>query len=454
MAAIDLGYTAGVPTANPAGPFPAAVGSPATHARYGVIGFAVSLAALSYLDRIAIAQAAPLIARDLHLSTIQLGSILGIFALSYALFELPSGWLGDLFGPRRVLVRIVAGWSIFTALTGAMWNFWSLYVARFLFGAGEAGGFPNITRAMTTWLPRHERVRAQGWMWTASRWGGAAAPLLVVWLLRYMSWRWAFVVLGSLGAIWTAWFYAWYRDRPSEHPSVNAAELALMPELPVTAQPRLPLRAQAAATPWRAMLANRSVQLLCLQYFCLSFGWYFFITWFPTYLHNVFHLSLGQTAVYASWPLLFNGLGSLFCGFISVRLATWTGNVGRSRKVLAATGMFVAGAALALSAYLPTVSVVVGMMAISAFFNDWAVPTCWAACMDVGGEFAGTISGMMNTAANISGFIAATLTGFILHWTGGNWHLFILIMAAMYVPAGVSWMLLDPVTRFDAGRAA
>lgn len=420
--------------------------APATRARYGVVGFAVSLAALSYLDRIAIAQAAPLIQRDLHLSTIELGSILGIFALSYALFELPSGWLGDLLGPRRVLVRIVAGWSVFTALTGAMWNFWSLYVARFLFGAGEAGGFPNITRAMITWLPRQERVRAQGWLWTASRWGGAAAPLVVVYLLQYMSWRWVFLVLGSFGAVWTAWFYRWYRDRPSEHPAVNAAELALMPPTPPPVK--------AAATPWGAMLRNRSVQLLCLQYFCLSFGWYFFITWFPTYLHDVFHLSLAQTAVYASWPLLFNGAGSLFCGFISVRLAAWTGNVGRSRKALAATGMFGAAATLALSAFMPVVSTVVLMMAISAFFNDWAVPTCWAACMDVGGEYAGTISGMMNTAANISGFIAATLTGFILHWTGGNWHLFILVMAGMYIPAAVSWMLLDPVTRFDARPAA
>jgi len=432
-------------TPQPAPPVPAAA-MPPTHVRRGVVGFAVSLAVLSYLDRIAIAQAAPLIARDLHLSTIELGSVLGIFALSYALFELPSGWLGDLIGPRRVLIRIVAAWSVFTAMTGAMWSFWSLWVARLLFGAGEAGGFPNITRAMTTWLPRDERVRAQGWMWAAARWGGAAAPLLVVGLLQYMSWRWAFVVLGSFGAVWTSLFYAWYRDRPGDNPAVNAAELALIPPV------RPP--AKASDTPWGAILRCRSVQLLCVQYFCLSFGWYFFITWFPTYLHDVFHLSLTQTAVYAVWPLLFNGAGSLFCGFISVYLTSWTGDLGRSRRWLGATGMLGAAIGLALSAFMPAVGMVVLMMALSAFFNDWAVPTCWAACMDVGGEFAGTISGLMNTAANISGFIATTLTGFILHWTGGNWHLFILIMAGMYLPAAVSWMLLDPVTRFDQRAAA
>ena len=150
-----------------------------THARYWVIFYAVTLAILSYINRVAISQAAPEIARDLNFSDVQMGKIFGAFALSYALFEVPSGWLGDWIGPRKVLLRIVLWWSAFTAITGAMWGFASMWLARFLFGAGEAGGFPNLTKAFTTWLPKLEHVRAQGIMWTFARWGGAFTPVLV-----------------------------------------------------------------------------------------------------------------------------------------------------------------------------------------------------------------------------------------------------------------------------------
>jgi len=411
-----------------------------TRARQGVVGFAVSLAVLSYLDRVAMAQAAPLIARDLHLSTIALGSVLGVYAFSYALLELPSGWLGDRIGPRRVLTRIVIWWSAFTILTGAMWSYWSMWITRLLFGAGEAGGFPTSAKAMTTWLPPQERVRAQAWVWVGARWGGAFTPLLVVFLLRYMSWRYAFGVFGLIGGVWAVWFYAWYRDNPALHPGVNAAELALLP--------RPSEKSATSPTPWAAILGNRSVQLLCFQYFCLSFGWFFFITWLPTYLHENFHLSLARTAAFAIWPLFFNGVGSLFCGSISRPWARWLGNLGRSRQWLAGVGLGLACFFLALAAFMPTVTGVVLMMALSSFFNDWAIPTCWAACMDVGGEYAGTVSGLMNTFGSASGFIATVLTGFVLHWTNKNWHLYILIMAAMYVPAVIAWGWLDPVTPF------
>ena len=416
-----------------------------TRVRYGVVGFGLTLAILSFLDRVALAEAAPLVAKDLHLSTIALGSILGVYALSYAVFELPSGWLGDRIGAGKVLTRIVIWWSAFTMLTGAMFGYWSLWTVRLLFGAGEAGAFPNITKAMATWLPREERVRAQSWMWLGARWGGAFTPLLVVLLLQYMDWRLVFVVFGLLGVVWAVWFVAWYRDNPADHAGVNAAELALLPK-PAA-------RAARPATPWAAILLNRSVQLLCLQYFCLSFGWSFFITWLPTYLHDAFHLSLVRTAAFAIWPLFFNGVGSLFCGFVSARWARRVGDLGRSRQWLAGAGLSFAGFFLALSAYMPTVGMVVLMMALSSFFNDWAVPTCWAACMDVGANYAGTVAGLMNTGGSLAIFVASVTAGFVLHFTGGNWHIFILIMAAVYVPAILCWPFLDPVAPFQRDEA-
>src|SRR5688500_7067762 len=160
-----------------------------TKTRYWVVVFAVTLAVLSYIDRVCISQAAPVISRELGLTSTQMGSLFSAFAIAYAVFEIPGGWMGDWMGARKVLMRIVIWWSAFTALTGYMWNFASMYVCRFLFGAGEAGCFPNLTKAFSTWLPNEERVRAQGIMWMSARWGGAFTPLLVAWTFQFVTWR-------------------------------------------------------------------------------------------------------------------------------------------------------------------------------------------------------------------------------------------------------------------------
>ncbi|MEJ7609435.1 MAG: MFS transporter [Bryobacteraceae bacterium] len=285
-----------------------------TKTRYWVVVFAVTLAILSYIDRVCISQAAPVMSKDLGLSKVQMGYIFAAFAVSYALFEIPGGWMGDRMGPRRVLMRIVIWWSAFTALTGFAWNFASLYTVRFLFGAGEAGCFPNLTKAFSAWLPNDERVRAQGVMWMFARWGGAFTPPLVVLAFHFMSWRWAFVAFGALGVVWAAIFYWWYRDDPRDNKSVNQAELALLAGNEELAS------SGHGNVPWGKLLASRSVWLLWIQYFCLSYPWYFFITWLPTFLkENYPNMSDQERSVLAIFPLFFGGLGSLFSGFMSRR---------------------------------------------------------------------------------------------------------------------------------------
>jgi ACS family glucarate transporter-like MFS transporter len=166
--------------------------APPTRARYITLAFALSLAVITYIDRVGIGQASGAIRRDLGLTTIEMGWVLGIFGWTYALFEIPGGWLADRIGPRKVLMRIVLWWSFFTAATGWAFNAPSLIVARALFGAGEAGCYPSLTRVFTIWLPRVDRERAQATLWLVSRWSGAFTPLLVVWVLSYVSWRRAF----------------------------------------------------------------------------------------------------------------------------------------------------------------------------------------------------------------------------------------------------------------------
>jgi MFS transporter, ACS family, glucarate transporter len=414
----------------------------ASHVRYSVIAFGATLAILSYVARVCISQASPLIARDLSLNKAQVGTVFSIFLISYAIFEIPGAWYGDWVGPRKGLLRIVTAWSAFTALTGAAWNFASMVTIRFLFGIGEAGCFPMITKSFTTWLPKSERTWAQGILWTSARWAGAFTPLLVVWTLKYMSWRWSFVVFGSVGWIWAVLFYLWYRDDPRQHPGVNEGERALLDSAAA------PSRSHANV-PWGKLLRSRSIWLLSVQYFCVSFSWYFYLTWLPTYLEEYHKLSAVKTAQYAIFPLLFCGIGSLFCGFFSKRLAGWIG-VQRMRQTMACTGFAGAGTLLALATRMPNVQWTMAMMAAACFFNDQVVPNSWASCMDIGGKYSSSVAGTMNLMGNLAGAASSSIGGFILLRTANNWNLFIDILAGVYFVGILCWPFIDTRKTLDA----
>ncbi len=416
-----------------------------THARYWVIVFAVSLAIIQYIDRVCISKAMPAIQRDLHFTNVQAGYVFGAFTLAYALFEIPTGWLGDKFGPRKVLLRVVIWWSVFTAATARAGSAAAMMVVRFLFGAGEAGCFPNITKAFSTWLPPDERVRAQGVLWLAARWGGAATPLLVVAVLGLVSsWRRAFELFGALGLVWAFFFYRWFRDNPHEHPSVNEAEKRLLRGIDS-------LASRHSKVPWRIFFRSYSAWLLWLQYACLSYVWYFYITWFPTYLDETHGSRLGPVmlAVLAGLPLFGGGFGSLISGFCARALAARVGGMGRARRILPAFG-FLAAAACLLAANSVTASplALALLVGFAGLFNDFALPCAWGACMDVGGRFSGTFSGAMNMMGNLGGFIAPIVTGYILDLTH-SWNLVFSLSSGVYLLGAVSWMLLDPVTPLD-----
>mgnify|MGYP000297782015 CR=1 FL=1 len=426
-------------------PVSAPPGEKPTRARYWVIVFAVTLAILAYIDRVCISQAAPLISHDLGLTKTQMGSIFSAFALAYALFEIPGGWLGDWMGPRRVLLRIVAWWSVFTALTGYMWNFASLWVTRFLFGAGEAGCFPNLTKAFTTWLPQHERVRAQGIMWMFARWGGAFTPPLVVLTMQHMSWRWAFVLYGAIGFVWAAFFYSWFRDNPRHHKSVNAAELALLEGADEMASGH-------GDVPWGKLIRSRSVWLLWAQYFLISYPWYFYITWLPTYLQEYRGLSASVAAKYAIMPLFFGGFGNLLAGLTAPAVARWAGSVRNGRRISSSAGFLGASVCLLISIHLGDPFWGMVAMGMASFCNDLVMPSAWGACMDVGGKYAGTLAGSMNMMGNMAGFVAPWLGGYILQSTGGDWNLFLYTMAGAYFLGTICWPFLDPVTPLEKSK--
>ena len=414
-----------------------------SNTRHWVIVFAVVLSIITYIDRVSISFAGPTMREDLGLSSEQFGWVLAAFAWAYALFEIPGGWLGDKMGARKVLTRIVLWWSFFTAATGWAMNFTYLIVVRALFGAGEAGAFPNITKAFSTWLPAPEKSRAQGIVWMSARWGGAFTPLLMAALFRVIDWRTAFQIFAALGVVWTAVFYFWYRDNPKDHKSVNAEELAIIGD-------SVKMADDHGSVPWGRFASSRSIWLLWIQYFMLSYGWYFYITWFPTYLKDALKYDLkAGGALLSGMPLFLGGIGCLVSGFLTPKLAAWMGDSRKARKYMAVTGMTMAGILLLVAMQLKEPLVIVGVIAMASFFNDIVMPPAWNTCMDVGGKFAGTLSGSMNMMGNFAGGVAPVVIGYVLTATGNDFTMTFYISAAAYFIGALCWLGIDSTRPLD-----
>ena len=447
-----------------------------TGARHFVVLLAVLLAMITYIDRVCISQATPNIQHDLGFTNSQMGLVFLAFQVAYALFEIPSGRMGDRSGPRNVLMKVVLLWSAFTAATGYAWNLGSMVVCRFIFGAGEAGCYPNLTKIFTIWLPSRERGRAQGILWLASRWGGAITPMLVVLVLMHVHWRSAFVLFGCLGVLWAIGFYLWFRDRPSEHPGVNAAELAMMDGAKTNA-PR------HEKVPWKTLLSSRSVLGLWLQYFCMSYGWYFYITWLPTYLiargagptnlhwmdglasliggSNPLLVDKIRAALLAGIPLFFGGIGCV-AGSVLVNLMVGkNGNLRRARQVVSGVGLGIAGLMQYIVPQMHSSLTAMLALGIASFANDLAMASCWGACMDIGGSHAGSLSGSMNMIGNLGGALGPYVVGWILQLGGktasgqplnSSWNLAFFIAAAVYMVGAAAWIFIDPVTSLDKSQ--
>jgi len=413
---------------------------PPTRVRGRVLAFASLLAVVTYLDRICISAAAPAIMRDLHLTVLQMSVVFSAFTLSYSLFEIPSGWLGDTRGPRRVLTRIVLWWSLFTMLTAAARGYASLVAIRFLFGAGEAGAFPNIARSFSQWFPRRERGRANGVMFLGTRVGGMLSGLIAPLVLLRLGWRATFVVFGCPGVVWAAAWYAWYRDRPGDHPDVNAEERAWIEQ---DDRPRLATGpAPHGATPWRALLASRTLYAICAMYFAFGYGLYFYFTWLPTYLVTVLGFSVLGGGVFAALPFVLAGIADVCGGWLTDRLTRAYGlRVGRCYLGCAA---FTLCGALVFASTLPVPAVAKAVLLAFALASaDLALGACWAVPLDVAPDHAGVVTGCMNTLGNIGGLIGPLVVGIAVdRWQ--SWTFPFYVTAAVYACGGIAWLAVDP----------
>jgi MFS family permease len=392
-----------------------------TRVRYGVLGFACSLSMITYLDRVCISNAVPFIVNELGLySVADLDWALTAFVISYAIFEIPTGWLGDVFGPRKTLIRIVLWWSVFTALTaftGLSLGSWfiglgALVVIRFLFGMGEAGAYPNITRALHNWFPFAARGLAQGAVWMSGRLMGGLTPLVWLILVEWLdlSWRATFWLFGSLGVVWCIAFASWFRNRPDEKPEVNAAERELIHA------GRADIGMAHARVPWLKLLTSTNLWALCLMYFCAAYGWYFNITYLPTFLEQQFGVDPKSWigSLYKGGPLWMGAAACLAGGFLTDWFIRRTGNRKWGRRLFGVVGHGLCAFCYLACLFAPNAFSFFLAISLAAFFNDLTMGSAWATCQDIGKRYAAIVAGCMNTVGNLGGAVATKVTGTVL----------------------------------------
>jgi len=459
---------------------PSSLVFPPLRLRLIVLGFVCSLSLLTYLDRVCIARVGQDIQRDLAITPEEMGLVFGAFLLGYGLFEIPGGWLGDRWGTRYVLAVIVLWWSLFTALTGYVWPFrltldngvvlfdslMLLLLIRFTFGAGEAGAFPNLSRLVGVWFPFRERALAQGSIWFSARMGGAVAPLIIGRLTVAFGWRQAFAILGVLGLAWAATFFWWFRDNPAELMARGAGappeEIADSKTEETTGRnPANPHSASGHAwPPLRDLTGSLTLWALCVAAFGVSFGWYFYPTWQPKYLEDVYGISYADSEILTGLPFLCGALGCLVGGGLSDALIARTGNRRWGRSVLGLVGFGGAGLCVLATGYTTQAWQAVLLLCLAFLINDLAIPVIWAVSADIGGRYVGTVAGIMNTAGAVGGLLSPVLIPRILsalptaYSVSLRWQIIFAGLAVAWFISAAAWLFVDaskPLFRKDEG---
>jgi MFS family permease len=375
---------------------------------------------------------------ELGISPERWGWVLGAFILSYGLFEIPTGALGDRVGQRKVLTRVVAWWSAFTALTGCAPGFRTLVATRFLFGMGEAGAYPNIAGSIARWFPPGERARTQGFIWGASRAGGALAPLVVLPIMDAFGWRAAFWAFGAVGLAWAAAWAYWYRDDPAEMPGIAPDELEEI-GAGVGAGGH-----GAGAIPWGVLLRSRQLWLIVAMYSCYAWGSWFYFSWLHTYLVKGRGFSEKQMGFFSSLPFVLGTLANVGGGFLSDHMVRRFG-LKRGRRLVGTASLAASALLLVATATTPGPARTAAalFLALGLGVMDLMLPTAWAVCLDVAGPHAGAVTGAMNMSGQLGGFLCTVLFGYLVKWSG-NYHAPLLAIASMLLISASLFARIDP----------
>jgi D-galactonate transporter len=368
---------------------------------------------ISYLDRAALSIAAPLISKDLNLDPAQLGIIFSSFFFGYALFCFVGGWASDRIGAKNVFTLSMTVWSVFCGLTAATFSIASLLVVRVIFGMGEGPFSSTANKFVSNWFPRREQASAVGMANAGQPLGAALAGPLVGFIAVSYSWRAAFVVVALVGLLWVAAWVVLATDRPEQHLKLTTAERADI------MQPVRNELAPPAVNTLGELLRRPAILATAFAFFGYAYILYFFLSWFPSYLTMVHHLSIQRMGVVSVIPWLVGFVGLASGGFVCDYVYRLTGRPLFARKLVLVSSLIIAAVCVALAGVVVSVYGVVALMAVSVFFMYLTASTYWAIILDtVEPGRVGGVSGFVHMIANCAGIVAPALTGYLVEWTG------------------------------------
>jgi ACS family glucarate transporter-like MFS transporter len=420
--------------------------------RYVVVAVTTLSAVLLYLDRFCISFAERFIKRDLDLSDEQMAWMLSAFFWTYALGQVPSGWLADRFGARRMLTVYILLWSLFTALTGVAGGFAALLASRLAFGLAQAGAYPTSAGLLSNWIPFASRGLASSVVAFGGRIGGSLAPVLTAYLILWASWRESMFVYGAIGLAIAMVFWVTFRDRPDQHGLCNAAEIAAIESDRLAHAPGH--AGVVGGVPWGPILRSRSLWLNCLMQWGTNVGWVFLVSWLPRYLEEVHEVPVEARGWMTSAPIFVGWFGMLCGGWLTDRFVPVLGlRWGRSALVvgsrLVAMGAYVV-CLLPLSPWQVTIA-----FAVVAFGTDVGIGAVWAFQQDVGGRHVGSVLGW----GNMWGNLGAALSPPLLNWAVKHygWDAAFMVCAAGFLVSGLAALGIDATKRIvpdDESRSA
>jgi ACS family glucarate transporter-like MFS transporter len=395
------------------------------------------LTVLLYVDRACISAAKSDISADLNFSMTEFGWIMAVFTLGYALFQTPSGKLADSKGARGVIAGIVTIWSLLTALTGFAWNYTSMLIIRFLFGAGEAGAFPALSKVVYNWFPISERGIIQGINFSGSRLGAAFAMPLVAWLIKEIGWRHTFMVFGAFGVLYGVLWYLLFRDKPENAGFIGTDEVEFIKKNRQQSKP-----GAKTSLPFADLMKSTTMWKTMFQYICSNFTFYFSLTWMYPYIQERFQLGLVEAGFYTSIPLIAGAAGNWLAG-VMVDGIYRSGKWKLSRRLPAIVGFVLSAFGMVMVTQVSSPVISVAFMALAVFGADMTLSPSWAFCIDIGKENAGIVSGTMNMAGNLGAFITIIAFPYLFQWTG-QYEPFFIICAGLSVVAVLLWARMNP----------
>jgi MFS family permease len=421
--------------------------------RYGVLAWLCLMAAIAYIPRNYIGVAKEATQTELRLSDAQMGWVMSAFFITYALAQVPGGWLSHVWETRRALPLFALLWSILTGAAAIAAGFPTFLLTRLGMGTAQAGIFPAATNTIAHWFPVRQRALANGFLGSFMQIGGALTAMLTGLLLSVMSLNWLLLLYALPGIIWGIWFFVWFRDLPAEHPGVNAAELDLIGE-DAESGSAARVNTHPEPTPWRALFTSLPMLFICGQQFFRAGGYMFYTSWFTTFLQDKGSITIAEAGLLTSLPIWAYVLGSLFGGVVADWIWVRTKSRRLSRQWLSVVSQLACAGLIFLAYLAADIRLLVFTITAGSFCAAIGGPCAYTITIDMGGKHVAPVFSTMNMSGNLGAAVFPVVVGWLVGRTG-NWDLVLFLFAGIYVAAAVCWVPLNPNgTIFDEKKGA